>query len=195
MITKRRIGWLAVLAAIGASAGPVAAQSCPDCGTGCGVRAKVSSACARLSPRAWIQSWCAPKPATICPGSCFGYFRTQWTAANQACPNWGTNCAEPPIGAVAQPVPVAPPPPALAPVPANAIPPASSQLVPQPSPSAVSPAPTSTPVSTAPEPTPAPKAASDNKTFVPIPVPPPEPIHTKLPLSPTPDLPTGKTHS
>jgi hypothetical protein len=188
MMTKLRIGWLAV--AVGATAGTAPAQSCPDCGTGLGVRAKISSACARLSPRAWVQSWCAPKPATVCPGSCFGYFRTQWSPWNQACPNWGTACAEPPIGAMAQPVPVALP---VAPAPANAIPPAVRYSAPAPMPNAAAPAPA--PKSPAAEEAPPPKPAPNSKTFVPIPVLPPQPVNARLPLSPTPDLPTGKTRT
>lgn len=188
MMAKLRIGWVAVLVGVGATAGTAPAQSCPDCGTGCGVRAKISSACARLSPRAWVQSWCAQKPATVCPGSCFGYFRTQWSPWNQACPNWGTNCAEPPVGAVAQPAPVALPP-VVAPAPADAIPPASSRLVPQLAPRVVTPAPAAVPVSRTRPAAPAPKASAGDKPFVPIPVLPPQSISTKLPLPPTPDLP------
>jgi hypothetical protein len=165
MIAKLRIGWLAVVMGLGTTAGTATAQSCPTCAP------SASSCGSRLSPRAWIQSWCAPKQPTICPGSCFGYFRTQWTAWNQVCPNWGANCVEPPIGGLAQPVPVALPP---APAPADAIPPATSSRVPLPKPNVVAAPLKSSPV---------------NKSFVPIPVRPPQPINTRLPLPPTPDLP------
>jgi hypothetical protein len=186
MMTKLRIGWLAVAVSVGATAGAAPAQSCPDCGTRCGVRAKISSAWARRSPRAWIQSWCTQKPANVCPGSCFGYFRTQWTPWNQACPNWGTTCAEPPIGAMAQTAPVALPP---VPAPVSAIPPAGSNSAPAQAPSAVTPARTSPVKPAAPEQAPAPQPAPENKTFAPIPVLPPQPINPGLPLAPTPDLP------
>lgn len=44
----------------------------------------------------YIKQFCKP---TICDGSCFGYYKTQWTPWQAACPNW---CGEADMAAAAQ---------------------------------------------------------------------------------------------
>ncbi|OWK47521.1 hypothetical protein [Fimbriiglobus ruber] len=90
-----RVGlWAAVVSGVGlwATAGHAAAQSCSTCGPRLGNSYRSASNCnffgLRLNPRfesRYIRQFCQP---TICPSSCFGHFRTQWTRWPQACPNW-----------------------------------------------------------------------------------------------------------
>jgi hypothetical protein len=69
-----------------AAAGSAAAQqpsaACPPDARTCGPTAR--------GVNAWMQKHHDKKfyHPTICPGSCFGYFQTNWTAWEQACPNW-----------------------------------------------------------------------------------------------------------
>ena len=45
-----------------------------------------------LSEKRYIKQFCGP---TICPNSCFGHFKTQWTAWPQACPGWPVEGVDP----------------------------------------------------------------------------------------------------
>ena len=87
---------LAGIAAVFSSTTSVA--SAQDCGSqGCGPRTCKKCGCPAtgcghfglvIYPRCeyrYIKQFCSP---TIAPGSCFGYFRTNWTPWQEACPNW-----------------------------------------------------------------------------------------------------------
>lgn len=45
-----------------------------------------------LSEKRYIKQFCNP---TICPNSCFGHFKTQWTAWPSACPGWPAEGVDP----------------------------------------------------------------------------------------------------
>ncbi len=106
-------GWCAGLAVgfgLWASAGTARAQSCATCeggGAGGAVREKTCGPCGLrqypFSDKRYIRQFCHP---TICPGSCFGYFKTQWTPWGQACPNW---CGDDSAGVVGYGVPAGQP--------------------------------------------------------------------------------------
>jgi hypothetical protein len=108
--------------------------------------------------------YCHP---TICPGSCFGYFKTNWASWEQACPYW---CAEPTV--VTGPVVMTPPPVATAPAPVE----------PAPAPKALPPV--------APDKEPMKESSQLPPVTVPKPV--TVPAHTAYPaLPPVPELPIG----
>ena len=195
------VGFMAVVAAFAA-----AQQPCPTCPThGTNRAACQGKDCGPgglkiypLSEKRYISQFCGP---TICPGSCFGHFKTQWTRWNDACPNW---CDTPTDGHVSGPAPRT-----------DAIPPAQPQLpmkahgnplpAPAPAPKSADPLPLETP-KTLPSPQPLkdplelpkipsatpPKAPLDGKTSAPLPPTIPGlPTVPGLTLPPIPDLPAS----
>jgi hypothetical protein len=136
MIATRRsvAGWctgLAVGLGLWASTGTAAAQELP-CGT-CGP----AGLRARLMPG--VLQGHKYRPPVISPASCFGYFKTQWTPWEVACPNWYTDAAHHPVAVgpvVPAPVPAIngalPAPTPAAPAPAS-VPPREMEKAPAPS--------------------------------------------------------------
>lgn len=59
-----------------------------------------------LSERRYIKQFAHP---TIAPGSCFGYFKTQWTSWPEACPGWPADPLNPSIYAPRVPQPASQP--------------------------------------------------------------------------------------
>lgn len=105
MFSTLRVG-LAVGLGLWAAAGTGVAQqscaTCPPAGAAYGPRLpRPARGVHPMLQKRHDSKYCYP---TICPGSCFGHFKTNWTAWEQACPNW---CAEPAV--VAGPVVVTPP--------------------------------------------------------------------------------------
>lgn len=161
MFSTLRVG-LTVGLGLWAAAGTAAAQqpcaTCPPDGSAHGPRLpRPARDVHPLMQKRHDSKYCYPM---VCPGSCFGYFRTNWTAWEQACPHW---CAELVVIAgqvVTPPVTVAPVP-AVEPVPApKELPPAppakekepakeSSQLPPVFVPKPIPVAPVSVPTDTA----------------------------------------------
>lgn len=60
---------------------------CASCqgGVGASVRAKCD-VCGKLFGSNLHKDKKAPYPVTLCPGSCFGYFQTQWRKWDEVCP-------------------------------------------------------------------------------------------------------------
>jgi hypothetical protein len=180
MIATVRAGWCAGLAVgfgLWAAAGAASAQQpYTTCGATEGGVCTGEAACGplgmRMRPfggRLCAPQYCAP---TICPGSCFGYYRTQWTPWEQACPGWYTAPAV--IAPPARPVPngTAPPPPA----------PKAPETAPEPK--SPAPAPAKEPGK---EPPAAPKSPSSSS----VPLPAPAGRAPGLVLPPVPDVPIG----
>ncbi len=74
-----------------------AQHTCPTCRTATGPTCtdKDCGLCGlKQSPtfdKRYIRQFCRP---TICPSSCFGHFKTQWTPWPVACPNWSVGNIE-----------------------------------------------------------------------------------------------------
>ncbi len=71
------------------SPGPMAGPSCPSCGGGS--FSSGSSGCKSCQGGSCGGSWFKPHDkgpfvVNLCPGSCFGYFQTQWRRWDEVCP-------------------------------------------------------------------------------------------------------------
>ena len=69
--------------------GAVSVGGAPGCETcqhgvagGCATCGKLGG----LMHKDWLHKNKGPYPVTLCPGSCFGYFQTQWRKWDDACP-------------------------------------------------------------------------------------------------------------
>jgi hypothetical protein len=74
-------------------AGPViaGAPGCVSCTAGCetcthGVAKSNCALCGKMLPGLLRKGQKAPFNVTLCPGSCFGYFQTQWRKWDDVCP-------------------------------------------------------------------------------------------------------------
>lgn len=82
---------LAIFAMSTAPGIALAQHKCPSCRTATGPTCKDKDCglCGlKQSPKfekRYIRQFCKP---TICPSSCFGHFKTQWTPWSVGCPNW-----------------------------------------------------------------------------------------------------------
>ena len=100
LFTSAPLGVAAVLAC--ASGAVAQTPGCATCGTKplAGAVPNTIPHCSKhtgltqypLSEKRYIKQFCNP---TICPNSCFGHFKTQWTAWPQACPSWPTDGVAP----------------------------------------------------------------------------------------------------
>jgi hypothetical protein len=121
MFATLRVGLTVGLGLWAAAGSAVAQQPCATCPADGATRpgpVVCGAAKAARGVHPWMQKHHARKfgHVTIHPDSCFGHYRTNWTAWEQACPHW---CAEP----VAVPGPVvAAPPVVTAPAPAEPAP-------------------------------------------------------------------------
>ena len=175
MFSTLRVGLTVGLGLWAAAGSAVAQQPCATCPSDGadrpGLRLHGAAQAAR-GVHPWMQKHHDRKygHVTIHPDSCFGHYRTNWTAWEQACPHW---CAEP----VMVPGPVVAPPGTATPNPVE----------PAPTPKAL------------PSATPAKEPAKESSKLPPVTVPKPMtvapvsvPANTPgLTLPPVPDLPIG----
>lgn len=178
MIATLRAGWRAGLAVgfgLWAATGAASAQQpCATCGAAEGGVCAGEAGCGPLGRRPFGGRLCAPRycAPTVCPGSCFGYFKTQWTPWEQACPGWYTS-----------PAVTAPP---ARPVPNGTVPPPPAPKAPETAPEPKSPAP-----APAKEPGKEPSAAPKSPSSSSGPLPAPAGRAPGLVLPPVPDVPIG----